>query len=346
MPRVVILYNEPTLQADHPDALSEHEIVYTVGAVEEVLKKADYDVQRLGAHVDPGPMITKLQKLKPDVVFNLFEGLPLMGQTEAFAAGILEWLGIPYTGCGFQSMVLARNKPLAKRLFRDALLPTPKFRLIEEMPPKMNRMGWPVIVKPSNQDASVGMDQSSVVTNAKEFEQRVEKVWADYGGPVLVEEFIPGREISLMLFEQPELQPLVFWEVKFTDKDPKYWPIITYDAKWKPGTRDYEATPIDYSPTISPRLRAKLERIGKKAFRLIGCRDIARVDFRVTPEEDPFILEMNPNPDFSPMAGLSEGLGAAGTSHSDMTLQLVKNALARGAQKLEVPKNVKVIEWE
>jgi D-alanine-D-alanine ligase len=148
-----------------------------------------------------------------------------------------------------------------------------------------------------------------------------------------------------MLFEMPELRALVFWEVKFTDADPGFWPIITYDAKWKPGSRDFESTPMDYKPDISPRLRSKLERLGKKAFRLLGCRDFARVDFRVTPDDDPYILEMNPNPDFSPLAGLSDGLDSTGVTHAQLTRQLVDNALARGALKLAEPIGVELIEW-
>ena len=345
MKRVVILYNEPTLQHDHPDALAEHEIVHTAGAVQENLVEAGYEVHRVSTHLDPGRMIQQLQEIKPDVVFNLFEGLPEMSQTEATVAGILEWLGIPFTGCPAIAMIIARDKPLTKRLFRDALLPTPKARLIEELPAKPNRLGWPVIVKPSNQDASVGVDQSSVVTNAEDYTAQVEKVFATYGPPVLVEEFIPGREISLLLFEDPDLRALVFWEVAFQPGDPKQWDIITFDAKWRPGSKDFDATPMNYNPTIEPTLEAKMARLGKKAFRLLGCRDFARVDFRVTPDGDPYLLEMNPNPDFCPLAGLSDGLERVGTDHAKMTLQLVQNALARGAQKLAQPGDVQLIKW-
>src|SRR4051812_5687831 len=112
MTRVVILYNEPTLPASHPDADSEHEIVYTVNETEKMLATAGFDVERLGAHVEPSTIITGLRELEPDVVFNLFEGVPQMSMTEAYAAGILEWMGIPYTGCPFQCLVMARDKPL------------------------------------------------------------------------------------------------------------------------------------------------------------------------------------------------------------------------------------------
>lgn len=342
--RVLILYNAPTLSADHRDADSEHEILYTVEKVAAVLRKAGYAVSELGVHVDPGELIDGLRRERPDVVFNLFEGLPQRGQTEAYAVGILDWFGVPYTGCTFQALSLARNKPLTKQLLRGAGLPTPRFELVERMPCPPCRIGWPVIVKPSNQDASVGLDQGSVVTDQLTLERRVEYILAEYGPPVLVEEFIPGREFAVGLIETPELRTLPVSEILFTDKSADFWPIQTYDAKWKPGTRDYEATPPEH-PVLPPPLQRRLDRLSKAAFHLLGCRDYARVDFRVKPPHKAYILEVNPNPDFSPMAGLAYMFDHAGTSHAETTLQLVRNALARGANPLPKPVVTEVVPW-
>jgi D-alanine-D-alanine ligase len=129
----------------------------------------------------------------------------------------------------------------------------------------------------------------------------------------------------------PDLRVLPVSEILFVETDPDFWPIVTYDAKWKPGTRDYEATPPAYPARVSPRLRDKLQSLAKQAFRLLGCRDYARVDFRVRGSK-PFILEVNPNPDFSPTAGLSGGLESAGIRHAQFTVDLVQRALARGGK--------------
>src|SRR4051794_31938600 len=96
--RVLILYNEPTLPLDHRDADSEHEVTYTVDHVAQALKAAGYHVARLAVSRDAGALITGIRRARPDVVFNLFDGLPDWGDTEAFAVGVLEWLGLPYTG--------------------------------------------------------------------------------------------------------------------------------------------------------------------------------------------------------------------------------------------------------
>jgi D-alanine-D-alanine ligase len=344
--RVTVLYNLPTLPAGHRDAESEHEVVYTVRKIAAILRKAGYEVTRLGAHVNPGRIVAGLKKFKPDVVFNLFEGVPAMSQTEAFAAGILEWMGVPYTGCPFQTMVIARDKPLTKRLLRGAGLPTPRFELVETLPAKPCRLGWPVIVKPSNQDASIGVHQTSVVTNDADYAQRVAEVMAEFGGPVLVEQFVDGREFHVGMMENPELTFLPPWEMQFPEAGPGWWPIVTYNAKWELESKDWNVTPCDYRPKIEPRVWAKVQRVAREAYRLLGCRDLVRIDFRVTPDGRPYVLEVNPNPDFSPIAGFADALEGTGLTHAGLAVQMVKNALARGAPKLKAPpRGMKIIHW-
>jgi len=328
--QVLVLYNQPVLPADHGDADSEHEIVYTVEMVAGYLAEAGFDVSRLGVARDPAALLTALRRARPDVVFNLFEGLADHGGTEAHAAGLLDWLGIPYTGCPFQTLCVARDKPWTKRLLRGAGLSTADFFVVEEGPVEECPVGWPVIVKPGLQDASVGLDQNSVVTNLERLNERVAYLLETYGPPVLVEEFLRGREFNVGLIESPELRALPVSEIVFVEQEPGYWPIVTYDAKWKPGSRDYEATPAKYPAEVSLRLAQRLQALAKQAFRLLGCRDYARVDFRVRPNGKPCILEVNPNPDFSPTAGLAGGLASAGVTHAQFTVELVHAALARG----------------
>ncbi len=260
---------------------------------------------------DPSVLLDGLREYRPDVVFNLFEGLADFGDTEAHVAGILEWLELPFTGCPYQTLCLARSKHLTKHLLAGAGLPTARFFVVEDVPVEDCPLDWPVIVKPATQDASVGVDQGSVVTDLDRLNERVAYLLETYGPPVLVEEFIRGREFNVGVVEAPELRVLPVSEILFVEKDPEFWPIVTYDAKWKPGTRDYEATPPAYPARVSPRLRDKLETLARQAFRLLGCRDYARVDFRVRGSK-PYILEVNPNPDFSPTAGLAGGLTVGG----------------------------------
>ena len=332
LPRVLILYNQPVLPLHHPDAASEHEILATVETVERSLTEAGHTVGRLGVSHDPSALLHGLQRFKPDVVFNLFEGTGDNANNEPYAAALLEWLQIPFTGCPAQTLHLGRCKPLTKHLLRSAGLPTADFITVDsdQVPPCT--LNWPVIVKPAMQDASIGLDQGSVVTNQKQLEQRVAFVLERFGPPVLVEEFIAGRELNVAVVEMPELTVLPVSEILFVEDAPGYWPIVTYDAKWRPESGEYRATPASCPAKVSSRLARRLMDIAREAFLLTGCRDYARVDFRVRLPGRPFILEINPNTDFAPDAGLSGGLQTAGMTHDQFTVQLVHNALARAAQ--------------
>jgi D-alanine-D-alanine ligase len=330
-PRVLILYNQPVLPADHPDAESEHEVLFTADAVGAALAAAGYKVDRLGVGREPDALLRGVRRHRPDVVFNLFEGLADHYETEAHVAGLLEWLGLPFTGCPSRTLSTARNKGLTKHLLQGAGLPTAGFFIVEELPVPACTLEWPVIVKPAGQDASVGLDQGSVVSDQQRLEDRVACLLERYGPPVMVEQYIPGREFNVGVIESPRPRALPVSEILFVSQDPGFWPIVTYDAKWKPGSPDYEATPPKYPAEVSPRLRDKVEALAVQAFGLLGCRDYARVDFRVRPSGRPYILEVNPNPDFSPHAGLSGGLQAAGLTHAQFTVELVERALARAA---------------
>jgi D-alanine-D-alanine ligase len=330
--RVLVLYNEPVLPADHPEADCEHEILHTAEVVARSLDAAGFRVSRLGVSRDPGRLLAGLSECRPEVVFNLFEGLADANDTEAHAAGLLEWLGVPFTGCPYQALCLARTKHVTKRLLQGAGLPTPRFLVVERLPLPECDLRWPVIVKPATQDGSVGLDQGSVVCDEQRLSARVGQLLGRYGPPVLVEEFVAGRELNVGVVEAPELRVLPPSEIAFVDRGPGYWPIVTYDAKWNTGCHDDLATPARFPAEVEPWLLARLQELARRAFRLVGCRDYARVDFRVTAAGEPYILEVNPNTDFSPTAGLALALATAGLTHAGFAVQLVRQALARGRQ--------------
>jgi D-alanine-D-alanine ligase len=330
-PRVLVLYNEPVLPRDHPDAEAEHTIQVTAEVVRKILAGAGHAVAKLAVGRDPGRLLSGLRQHRPEVVFNLFEGTADQAESEAYVAGLLQWLGLPFTGSPAEALALARNKPLAKTLFRGAGLPSPAFVVVDRMPAPSCPLTWPVIVKPGAQDASIGLDQGSVVTDHVSLDRRVASLLERYGPPVLIEQYIAGRELVVALIEAPDLQTLPVEEIVFADKSPGYWPIVTYTAKWDPDSYECQATPPRYPAEISEELARRLADLAKAAFRLLGCRDYARVDFRLSEAGAPYILEVNPNPDFGPDAGLDSGLRAGGLTHESFTIRLVENALRRAS---------------
>jgi D-alanine-D-alanine ligase len=329
-PLVLVLYNHPLLPGDHPDADSEHSIVEIALKMAEILEsEGGFRTVLLGLKQDPTVLWTELRRRKPAVVFNLFEGNLENTDTESYVAGLLQWHGVPYTGSPMHTLSLARAKHLAKPLLRGAGLPTADFMVVSQLPVPTCNLEWPVIVKPAQQDASVGLDQESVCTNQLQLEQRVRYILETYGAPVLVEEFIHGREFNVALVELPELEYLPPAEIVFPPEKPGFWPILTYDGKWNPGTDDYDVTPPKYPADISARMAERLGTIAMQAYRLLGCKDYARVDFRMKPNGKPFILEVNPNPEISADAGFGGCLGSAKMSYEQFIVRLIRHAMNR-----------------
>jgi D-alanine-D-alanine ligase len=328
--RILVLYNEPVLPVGHPDYIAEVEVLDNVEAVHHALAEAGYEVARLGATSDPQVLLAGLRDHRPDAVVNLFEGTQDNNASELYACGLLDWLNISYTGCPFHTLVLARSKHVAKRMFLAEGVPTAPFFVVEEGPVQACPLSFPVIVKPAQQDASVGVEQASVATDLEGLNRRVAFLLEQFGGPILVEEFIFGREVTVALVEMPDLRLLPATEAVFPNAGPGYWPILSYDAKWTRGSAEYETTDYHFNALMTPELAAQVEGAARKAFRLLGCRDYARVDFRIrTSDGQPFVLELNPNPDFAPDRALANNLWAAGIGHTDFVVQLVRNALAR-----------------
>jgi D-alanine-D-alanine ligase len=327
--KALILYNDPVLPTGHPDFDSEHDVLHTVETVGAALAEAGFAIDRLGLKRDPGRLLERLANDRPNVVFNLFEGLADHGQTESYVAGLLDWSGVPFTGCSSEALCIARSKHLAKYVLRGVGLPTTAFVVIAELPVPRCSLAWPLIIKPALEDGSIGLDQGSVVTDQAGFQARVEHLFDAYGPPVLVEEFIDGREFNVAVIEAPGRRAHVVSEIIFQDHPSGYWRIVTYDAKWKSESREFRSTPAHCPAAISPEQNALLTGLANQAFDLFGCRDYARIDFRMDASGKTYLIEVNPNPDLGPDAGLAKGLASVGLTYGQFVVQLVENALKR-----------------
>jgi D-alanine-D-alanine ligase len=333
-PRVLVLYNQPILPAHHPCASSEAGILDTVETYRRALTEAGYPVRTLGVGEDLAALLSGLRAERPDVVFNLFEGLATQAGTEATVVGLLEWLDVPYTGSPPAALSLGLDKYRTKQLLRGAGLPTPPYVAVERLPAPDWPGGWPAIVKPARQDASVGIEQASVVTSREQLEARCAFVLEHFGPPALVEQFIPGREFHVHLFEETgnaDVRPLSLLhvaEILFLEQAPGYWPIYSYDAKWSVESPEYDATPLQAPVALEPERLVRLGDLARQAYDLVGCRDYGRLDARMTPEGEFFLLEVNPNPNLnSKLIGMA--LEEHGRSRAEFAATLVRNTLAR-----------------
>ena len=325
---VLLLHNAPTLKEDDPAFYSDYQVVDAADAVAAALGESGHRVSRLALGADSAALADSLHEHAPDIVFNLFEGLASDPRSEWKVAAQLERSGVPFTGCPSQALKLGGAKHTAKRLLARAGLHTPRFAVVRRTPAPAWPFAWPAIVKPGFFDASLGIDSHSVVANERELALRAEWLLQRFGPPVVVEEFVFGREFSLTLIESTELRCLPPREFRFDAHASLPWPILTYAAKWEPDSDEYQATPVACLAGETD-LSCELMRIGKSVFRLFGCRDYARVDVRVDDRDRIHILEINPNPDMTPAGGLAGYLAAGLLDYGAFVNQLAINAVAR-----------------
>jgi len=305
-----------------------------VGAIEESLRSGGYRPYVFAIENYSRDLIRTLTEISPRFVFNLCEEINGKCELEMCVAGLLELMGIPYTGSDPYVLGLALNKYHVKQILRAAGIPTARGYLRypgqDLTIPRGTR--FPVIVKPSRQDASLGINSNSVCYAPEQLEKQILYIHEVYGQEALVEEYLDGREfnVSVMGDRNPEI--LAVSEINFSglpDDEPR---IVSYRAKWDEDSSVFNSTvPVCPAP-ISKRLENRIRNIAIRSYQCIGCRDYARIDMRSDARGRIYVLEVNPNPDISPKAGFARAARAAGYSYSEMVLRISEAAVERGAK--------------
>ncbi|MBI4641563.1 MAG: hypothetical protein HY731_12765, partial [Candidatus Tectomicrobia bacterium] len=208
--QIVILYNETEtlLKGESLDLLAERGVLKAVDAVEESLSQLNFTPIRLPIKERSFSFLNRLRQLKPSLVFNLCEGLYGESELEATIPGMLEILQIPYTGNRALTLSLCLRKDFCKSILARHRVPTARFQIMRHLQEPLARsLTFPLIVKPSKEDASLGITNASVVYNESELSTQVGYIWERYQQPALVEEFIDGREfnISILGDDPPEV---------------------------------------------------------------------------------------------------------------------------------------------
>ncbi len=289
---------------------AEREVSIESGqAVMRALAALGHDAQSLDFD---GRFVDALRDIRPDAVFNALHGT---GGEDGTIQGILEWLGIPYTGSDLTSCALAMDKHITKKLLAAEGLPTPAWDTFDlaggTLPLLPGSLNLPLVVKPRSSGSSAGV---SIVRTHEEWTKAMIGV-APKTTQVVAEEFIPGREFSSAILGEEAL-PLV--EIIASDE------FYSYDAKYKPGgSRHLVPAPIDVD------LTARLQMLALSVHRLLGLRDYSRTDFIVTKEGRPYILEINALPGLTPLSLFPDEARAAGISFEALIERLLQFALGR-----------------
>jgi D-alanine-D-alanine ligase len=347
-PRALILWNQVeedeyialAEQGPTPLAWNPEETAAEVGTVQdeidaivEACRKNGY-VAREANIADSFELLTEaVKKFKPDVILNLVEFFNDESAQEAYIAGLFDLWRIPYTGSPPLTLLTCQRKFRTKVLLEAQGVPTPAYTIFYEPVAGPVSLPYPLIVKPAREDASGGIDVDSVVNNHEELVARVKLVLEDHAQPALVERFIDGREIHVAILgnSPPEVLPMLEFEFEAQDEDDPRPQILTYEAKWDPTSPDFYASDVQVPPRkLSRKTGNRMREAALAAYRITGCRDYARIDFRIDGEGEPYILEVNPNPDLAEGTGFSLCAESSGRSFEKMIGEILAMALARG----------------
>jgi len=306
-------------------------------SVAEMAQQAHDAVRSLGIGATLVPLqrsllnfLGRVKELNPEALINLCEGYFGRPQWESNVAGIFELLGLTFTGNASKTLAICQDKFRAKAVLKAAGLPTAPAQIMFDGTEPLE-LKFPLIVKPNNEDASLGIYPDSVVRDEESLRRQVRRCLDNYKQPVLVEAFIDGREFNVSVMENGAVTPLPVSEIDFSAM-PKDMPrILGYEAKWFEDNPLYQKTPPVCPAPVDDETRARLQGLAAAAFRTMGCRDYARVDFRMDAKGRPFILEVNPNPDISTNAGYARALKAAGIEYAAFWGAMVRNAMGRRA---------------
>lgn len=319
MPHICVVVNHRNSAFYVQDPHAKEQSAATSSAVCEALVELGHKI----TVVEAGPsLLDRLSAVDPDAVFNLATGYRTK-KDQANIAAMLELSGIPFTGSGVRGHVLGLHKHLSKATMGIYGIPTPKFRVIHDRAALSSDtvagLGFPVIVKPAAEGSSVGISEDSVARDAASALEQARLVTERYGLPVLVEEFVSGREFTVGVIGYPDPKPLPVEEIVFRKGG-----MYTYDVK----SRD-AVTPV-CPAEIPPEAALEIQDLAVRTFHAVGCTDMARVDIRVSGDGVPYVLEINTLPGLMP--GYSEVPRMAemsGLSFRNLIETILRGALMR-----------------
>lgn len=318
--KIAVLFDGGSQEWDAKDVAA---VLANVTEIQGHLRRAGHETTPLPVQLNDVTWLRRAQR--HDLVFNLCEGVNGIARYEDFAVAALELTRVPFTGCPSWPVTICHRKHIANTLLAAAGVPIPPFVLARGITPP-GGLKYPVIVKPSGEDASVGIDAGAVCSTRKALRDRLAKACEQWD-EVLIQEYVGGREVNVGFIGR-EILPLS--EIVFDRMPPGTWPIVTYAAKWDTGSPEDLGTQPVCPARLAPELHRRVTQAARQAWEtLTGSKGYGRVDLRVTEQGEVFVLEVNPNPDLSSDAGLARMARARGWDYQTLLLRVVDEAVQR-----------------
>ena len=308
-----------------------------IGQIKAALEKAGHSASSIAVDKNLMATVKALQDSKPDLVFNLAESYDGKSALESNVAGLLNLLDLRYTGSSPAGLLLAGDKSISTKMLRANGVKTPESAtLFRGAIENVGKLHFPLIVKPPQEDASLGITNKSVVKDVQELLQQLDSLHGEYASPILVEEFVEGREFYCGVLGNAQPTPLPIVEMDFTGFPADKPRIASWAAKWgddgdEKGA-EFAGTKSIFPEDLHEELVERIHAVAVDAFRALRLRDYARVDMRVNDKGEIYVLEINPNCYLEKDAEFARAARKADIEYDALIARIVELASARYAR--------------
>jgi D-alanine-D-alanine ligase len=323
--KVVIMHSADALEPPVDPVLEQ---------LRSAVEACGHGVQSLPVENAVAPLVTELTGAAPDLVFNLTESFGGKSALESNVAALLNLLGLRYTGSSPAGLLLAGDKSLTKQVLSFHGIRTPEFATVFR-----GAVDWagdiefPLIVKPPQEDASLGITTNSVVHDLRELFTRIDELQSEFQQPVLVEQFVEGREFYVGVLGNVNARALPVIELDFSGFPAGVPRIASWAAKWGDDGagrgEEYAGTRSVFPADVAPELIERMQRVAVDAFHALRLRDYARIDLRVSDSGEIFVIEVNPNCYLERESEFARAAAAGGLSYEALIARILELALAR-----------------
>ena len=334
--RVLVLMHEDLVPPDSIEGVSDEEMApwKTEYDVVAGLTNLGHDVRPLGVRTDLGVILETIEKWNPHVAFNLLEEFHGVALYDMHVVSYLELLQRAYTGCNPRGLMLSHDKALSKKILTYHRIAVPDFAVFPKGKAVRRPRGleFPLLVKSSTEDASLGISQASVVHSDDKLVDRVAFIHEQLGTDALVEQYIEGRELYVGVIGNRRLQTFNTWEMLFNKMPEGLARIASAKVKWDFKYQAKYGITTDRARDLPEGLEAALEKLSKRIYRTLEMSGYARMDFRLREDGKIFVLEANPNPNLAYGEDFAESAETSGVNYEELLKRILNLGLSYQAE--------------
>jgi D-alanine-D-alanine ligase len=289
---------------------TEYHVVSTV-------RELGHEALAVGVRDDLLEIRRAVDEWKPHIAFNLLEEFSGVAIYDQNIVSYLELLGVPYTGCNPRGLMLARDKELAKKILHYHRIPIPEFITVPlgRTVKRPKDLAFPLIVKSVSEEASLGISQASIVEGDDKLQERVAFIHQSVGTGALVERYIDGRELYVGVLGNRRLQVLPVWELNLDKMPDEARRIATERVKWSRKYQEKYGVTSGEAKELGDGMAEKIQGLARRVYRNLGLSGYARIDFRLDPAGQIYVLEANPNPQIAKGEDFADSAAQAGPSY-------------------------------